>query len=261
VEVALACASHSGEPAHLDRVADWLRRLGTDAGSLECGPDLPLDEAARRAALARGEVPAAVFNCCSGKHAGFLTVARHLGVDPEGYIEPDHPVQVLVTEAVAELCRFEVPQASSPGIDGCGIPAFAVPLAHLAGGMARLVAAGTGAPGVDASPATAAAAARILHAVPPNVWWLAGTARTEVDLTAAASEPLLIKSGAEGVYMVGLPDRRQGLAIKVADGAPRAAEVAVTAVLAELGVVPSALVERSVTNKAGVVVGEFQVVP
>jgi L-asparaginase II len=244
-ELTLACASHSGEQAHLDAVAAWLERLGLTPDALECGPSFPIG---KQAAIDhhRDRRPAApIFHCCSGKHTGFLTVARHIDVDPAGYIEPGHPVQQLVTEAVEELTGHRLAD-QTPGRDGCGIPTYGIPLEGLAGAMSRLVK--PGGPG-----------ARLVQSVVGNEFWISGTDRREVGLAAAASEPLLAKVGAEGVFMAGLPGRRLGIALKVHDGAERAADAAIGAVLTRLGVLPENDDRQPVLNAAGAVVGTMTV--
>ena len=254
-ELVLACSSHSGEPPHVAAVRNWLQRLGLDEGSLECGPDVPLGTEAAIEHHRHGREPSAVLNCCSGKHAGFLTVARHLDVEPRGYIEPDHPVQRLVTEAVEQLTGRAL-RDRQPGRDGCGIPTFAIPLAALADGMRRLVTP-VALSAVD--DATAPAAAKLIEAVVGREFWISGTGRHEVTLGGLATEPLLVKTGAEGVFMAALPERGVGVALKVLDGAGRAAEVAISALLAGLGVIPADAVERPIHNKAGTEVGRMTV--
>ncbi|MEM7273243.1 MAG: asparaginase [Actinomycetota bacterium] len=250
-EVVLACSSHSGEPAHVAAVAAWLDRLGFGPADLACGPDLPMSAAAAAELHRIGEGPAVLYNCCSGKHAGFLTVIRHLALDPAGYVEPEHPLQRLVTEAIEEFTGHRLAD-QTPGRDGCAIPTFAVPLVGLAGAMQRLV------DPVGLDPATASAAARLVAAPQGRQFWIAGTGRHEVTLGDAIAEPLVVKTGAEGVFVAGLPDRGLGIAVKVADGATRAAEVAISAVLARLGILDQGAVSRAVTNTSGDVVGRIE---
>jgi len=245
-ELALGAASHSGEQAHVEAVDEWLSRIGLDRSALECGRDRPISEPEADRLLAAGESFEPIHNCCSGKHAGFLSIAQHLGHDPAGYIDRDHPVQQLVCDAVAEFTGVDVHQLSH-GRDGCGIPTFAIPLVAHATAMAKLVTSDDHA----AQRATAAIAA--------NPFWISGTDRCEVRLVEAASEPLVMKAGAEGVYMAGLPDRGVGIALKVRDGAKRAAEAAIAAALAHLGVVPESEAVSDITNKAGTVVGVMEV--
>lgn len=245
-EIALGAASHSGEPEHVAAVDAWLSRIGLDRSALECGIDRPLSAGEGDRLLAAGETFEPIHNCCSGKHTGFLTTAMHLGVEPSGYIQRDHPVQQLVTDAIAEFTGVDV-HAATNGIDGCGIPTFAFPLDALAGAMARLVTSD------DAS------AQRVTAALASNPFWISGTGRCEVQLIGAAAEPLIMKQGAEGVYMAALPERGVGIALKARDGAVRAGDAAIAGVLGHLGVVSESLGVSNIANKAGTVVGAMEV--
>lgn len=249
IELALACSSHSGEPAHVDAVRAWLARIGLDESALECGPDMPIAGPGERAGLS----PEPIYNCCSGKHTGFLTVAQHLGIDHRGYIEPDHPIQQLVTEAIEDLTGQDL-SGQTPGRDGCAIPTFAVPLADLAGSMARLTRPDELTEALTAS-GTADAARRLIVAPNDRQFWISGTGRHEVFLGDVVAEPLMVKAGADGVYMAALPERGLGFACKAEDGASRAAEVAISAMLAWAGVLAEDQVAKDVTNKSAEVVG------
>ncbi len=260
IELALACSSHSGERAHVEAVLAWLDRIGCGESDLECGPSVPIGEQAAADHHRSGAAASAILNCCSGKHAGFLTVARHLGLDTEGYIRPDHPVQRMVTGSIEELTGYRL-DSQRPGIDGCGIPTFAIPLSGLATAMSRLV-TGDGLDNVSA-----AAAERIVNAYQGRQFWVSGTGRHEVILGDAIDEPFVAKIGAEGVFMVGLPNRGLGIALKAADGASRACEAAVSATLAWLGVLgsnggdgPSPAQALELKNKAGTVIGQRSVI-
>lgn len=248
-ELALACASHSGEPEHVEAVLHWLSRLDLSEADLECGPDIPLGRAAKAEFHAARSHPSPVFNCCSGKHAGFLTAARHCGEPTAAYIERRSPVQRRVTSAIAELTGMDLAGVES-GIDGCGIPVFALPLERLAFAMARL------ANPVDLASDLAEASARVVDAA-QRVFWVSGTDRTENKVGPAATEPLVLKAGAEGVFMAALPDRGVGIALKSADGTPRASHGAIKAILGHLGVLPSPGNEP-ILNKAGTVSGELR---
>ena len=246
VEVALGAASHSGEAEHVEAVDSWLGRIGLDRSALECGIDRPISVAEGDRLLRAGETFEAIHNCCSGKHTGFLTTAIHLGVDPAGYIHRDHPVQELVTDAIAEFTGVDV-HAETSGADGCGIPTFAIPLDALARSMARLVTSED------------EAAQRVTTALSNNPFWISGTDRCEVNVVGAATEPLVMKQGAEGVYMAALPERGLGIALKVRDGAVRAGNAAIAGVLGYLGVVSESLGVSNIANKAGTVVGAMEV--
>lgn len=226
-ELALACASHKGEPAHVEAVEAWLRRIGLGPAALECGVQPPRTlEAANRAILAGTPLSAAYHNC-SGKHAGFLSVCVACGDDPSGYIDPDHPAQKRVGRALAEMTGCDV-AAVPAGRDGCGIPTYCMPLRSLATGMARLA---------DPSKLPAAraeAARRLVAAMTRQPFYVNGTGGFATEVMAAA--PLCcVKGGAEGVFAAALPSLGLGFALKIDDGAMRAAECAAAHILRELG--------------------------
>jgi L-asparaginase II len=251
-ELALACASHSAETEHVEMVLAWLERMGLSEDDLECGADRPLGQQARRDFYARREALRAVYNGCSGKHAGFLTVARQLGEPTAGYIEPTSAVQQHVTSAIETMTGLDL-SGHQPGLDGCGIPVYAVPLQRLAFAMARLVDPS------DLEPDLAKAASRVVGAA-RLAFWVSGTGRTEMIVGAHALEPVVIKTGAEGVFMAGLPERGLGIALKASDGAARAARVAIKALLRQLDALPPDQPEIPIpiANKAGALVGELR---
>ena len=247
VELALACASHNGEPGHVAAVDAWLARIGCTADDLECGVEQ----------AHRDEDPAATAarNNCSGKHAGFLTVARHLGVATAGYIRPDHPVQELVRAALAETTRTALDPAEA-GVDGCGIPVHPMPLHAIA-----TAAAGFGTP--SEWPAERSDAAhRLAAAMVAEPWFVAGTGRLCTDLLAAAAGDVLVKYGAEGVQLAALPRLGLGIAVKVEDGSRPASEVALGHALAEVEGHDRADVfdpRRRITNHVGTHVADLRV--
>ena len=228
-ELALSCASHSGEPMHVDRVERWLERIDCKESDLACGPHLPIYEPAAHAMIREGRKPCRVHNNCSGKHTGFLTLARHLGVSTANYERPDHPVQNLVRMTIAEMCEVEA-KSMPIGIDGCAAPNYAIPLRNLAQGMARLGnTAGLGA-------TRAKAAKRLIDAWREYPELVSGTGRACTDLIRASSNRTVVKTGAEGVFTAVLPERGLGVALKIDDGGTRGAETAMARVLVMLGV-------------------------
>jgi L-asparaginase II len=229
-ELALACASHSGEAFHVDTAAAWLTRIDCDETCLACGAHMPNNEAASRALIREGGAPTRLHNNCSGKHTGFLTVARHLGVETAGYERPDHPVQRQALGAIAEMCGIDA--AAMPiGIDGCTAPAAAMPLQALATAMARI------ADPSGLSPARAEAAGRLYAAVRANPLYVAGTGRVCTTIIEAAGGAASVKTGAEGAFVAVLGELGLGIALKIDDGAGRGAETVIAAVLDALGVV------------------------
>ncbi|MFV0259545.1 MAG: asparaginase [Acidimicrobiales bacterium] len=251
-ELALACASHSGEPNQVAGVESVLARIGCSAADLECGTAPPLGEEPARDWIRAGCPSRPLVHCCSGKHAGVLATAVHHRERVIGYIAPDHPAQQRVTAALAAVTR--VPLTAPPGVDGCGFPVHTVALSALARGMARLVEP-------SRLPAELAAAAPRIVAAARLGYWVSGPGRYEALTQAAAERPVLIKSGAEGVMLGALPGPRLGFALKAEDGAPRAVEAATSALLARLGVLSTAAHQGEpapIRNAAGVTVGEVR---
>ena len=257
-ERALACASHNGEPMHTRAVRAWLGRLGLSPADLECGEQDPGTAEAVHALYRAGGHAGPEHNNCSGKHSGFLTVCRHMGVAPAGYLDPSHPAQAAVCRTMAEMCEVDLGRADL-GTDGCGVPTIAMPLLGLAQGMARL-----------ADPARladrrAAACRAIVAAMAAYPLMVAGTGRACSVLLEAGAGRVVVKGGAEGVYAAAWPEKGLGIAVKVADGAGRAAEVAMAHVLRRLGALDDEAWgrldgwhDRTLTNWAGTRVGTIR---
>ena len=264
-EIALACGSHAGEPSHVATAESMLAKAGLSPSLLECGAHWPLGAEAARSLAARGEQPTALHNNCSGKHAGFLCVARRLGLAPEGYVRADHPVMQAVLAAVTAMTGAPL-SAGTCGIDGCSIPAPAMPLTALARGFARL-ATGSGLP-----PDLAEAASRIRSAMAESPGMIAGADCFDTRVTAASGGAVIMKSGAEGMAVATLPGQGFGIAVKIDDGAGRAAEAALAAVIGRLLASPDGFPEsplgrllsdqtrRPLRNWHGTVVGEIRAV-
>jgi L-asparaginase II len=256
-ELALACASHRGESVHTARVAAWLERIGLGPSDLECGVHLPYDEEAAHELLRRGEAPSPVHNNCSGKHAGMLTTAVHRGEPTRGYIRRDHPVQQRILGVLEQMTGHDLSRAPW-GHDGCGIPTIGIPLGGIAMAMARL-ADPSGLPAHRAE-----AAARLCRAWGAHPHLVGGRHSYDTRLMKAAGGRVLLKVGAEGVMCAVVPELGLGAAVKVEDGADRAAGVAMAAILGGLGVLPepdgelAALLRPQLANRAGLRVGEVR---
>ena len=257
-EIALACASHNGEPRHVESVTAWLSRIGCSVADLECGRHLPYHTASAEALIRAGTAPTAAHNNCSGKHAGFLTTARHLGEPTKGYIRYEHPVQQRILGLLEQMAGLDLGEAPR-GVDGCGIPVIGIPLGNTAMAMARL------ADPDRLPPARAAAARRILAAMTAEPFMVAGTGRFCTAVMEVAGAAVALKTGAEGVYAAALPTVGLGVALKVDDGAGRAAEVAMGCVLRHLKLL-SADQERAlaaqltppIRNRVGLETGRVQ---
>lgn len=252
-ELALACASHSGEPGHVATVGRMLSRAGLDAGALKCGAHWPLNQAAAQALARGGGKAEAIHNNCSGKHAGFLCTTCALGADVTRYVEPEHPVQREVKATLESLTGASL----SPdvcAVDGCSVPTWAMPLSALALAFARF---GSGA---HLASDRAKAAARLREACAAHPWYVAGTGRFCTELMQRLGARVFVKTGAEGVYCAALPEQGLGIAVKCDDGAGRAAEVMLAATLARW--ISSDEVERfarpALRNWNGITVGALR---
>ncbi len=224
-ELALACASHSGEREHAELAASILAGTGLDETALECGSHWPSNHDATVALARSGQLPNPLHNNCSGKHAGFLCVCCHQEIGYRGYVKFDHAFQKLVRETMEEVTGARHGRENA-AIDGCAIPTYAVPLKNLAIGFARMVT------GNGLAPVRAKAAKRLLSACMAEPFYVAGTGRVCTKLMEAALGRIFVKVGAEGVYCAAIPELGLGIALKCEDGAGRAAEVAISALLA-----------------------------
>ncbi len=235
-ELAIACASHSGEPRHVATVRGWLERMGLGEDDLECGAHWPRHHRQSLHDMIRaGEEPGPAHNNCSGKHTGMLATAHHLGETLGGYVAPTHGVQQRILGTLEALCGLDLGDAPR-GTDGCSVPTWGIPLANLALAFARI-----GAPDDSLPPERAAAATRIRKAVAAHPEMVAGTGRYCTVMMAAAGESIFVKTGAEGVFCAALPEYGLGVALKCDDGAARAAQMMLTAVLRRIGVLDDAL--------------------
>jgi L-asparaginase II len=219
-EIALACASHNGEPEHVRVARSMLAKAETPETCYECGVHWPMRAETQQELARRGGAPEQVHNNCSGKHAGMLALARQLSAPLTDYVKIDHPVQQAVAKAIAGYCDVD-PAKLAWGIDGCSVPTWAFPLRNMALGFARLT--------------TTAAGRRITEAVRKHPFMVAGTGRFDTRLMQALPR-VFAKVGAEGVYCGCIPHAGLGFALKCDDGGTRAAEVAIAGVLATLNV-------------------------
>lgn len=223
-EIALAVSSHSGEEAHAAASASMLKKAGQEPGCLECGAHWPMGEAAARALATRGLKPTALNNNCSGKHAGFVCLSCEIGVDPAGYIGADHAVQKAVRGAMEDMTGAAHTD-DLRGTDGCSIPTYAIPLAAMARGFARI------ASGHGVGPERRKAIETIRAAVAAHPFMVAGTGRFDTRMMEIMGARVFCKTGAEGVYCAALPELGYGIALKCDDGAGRAAEVVMAALV------------------------------
>jgi len=256
-DLALACASHQGEPIHTRRVAAWLDRLGLPESALACGPDYPSHQGTVADLLRAGVVPSRIYHNCSGKHCGYLTVARHMGWPVESYRDPSHPTQRLYLDNFSDLLDGDA-HALPLGVDGCTLPAPALSMADMARSMARYAAAGA------RSDKRGQAIRRLQEAMRAHPALVAGTGQPNVRLTEATHGRIIMKGGAEGYVVAFIPDQGLGIALKVADGNSRARMVALLAVLRELKLLDDGeaaaladIAETRILNSIGTEVGHI----
>lgn len=229
-ELALAAGSHVGTPRHVETADAMRQRIGAALAEIGCGAHQPYDNAALARLIGRGEAATVLHNNCIGKHLGMIATARHLGEPVEGYLAPDHPVQRRIRGLLEALGGAKL-GGMPVGIDGCSAPTFALPLGALARAFARF-----GSPD-RLDPPLALACRRIAAAMIAEPVMVAGEGRLSTELIAATQGAVLLKEGAEGVIAGAVPRKGLGFALKVTDGAGRAAEVAALALLRYFGVI------------------------
>lgn len=263
-EIALACASHSGEPIHTEVAASMLRKIGLRPEALKCGIHEPFSPEVARRLREKGEEPNVLQNNCSGKHAGMLALALHLGAPIETYDEPGNPVQLAIGKTVSAFSGVPL-EDIAVGVDGCGVPVFGITVKAMALMYARLVS-----PPAEFDSKTRTACVRIVSAMTGYPELIGGTSdRLDTELMRATKGRLVSKVGAEGVYTVGVLScedwpRGLGLALKIEDGDDhRARPTVVIESLRQLGILANESLEAvsryaffPVRNRRGDVVGE-----
>ncbi|NRB34975.1 MAG: asparaginase [Rhodobacteraceae bacterium] len=223
--LALACASHNAAQIHLDRVGAWMEQLGLEDEAFCCGPQESRDTEVREAMIRAHESPCRIHNNCSGKHAGFLTLTQYMRASAD-YVAIDHPVQQAVRADFDQLTGVD-----SPGYapDGCSAPNFQTTVTGLARAMAWFARV------QDGSGRLESAGQRLREAMIAHPDLVAGEGRACTRLMRACQGRAAIKTGAEGVFIAILPEQRLGIALKIEDGATRAAECAIAALLVRYG--------------------------
>jgi L-asparaginase II len=246
--IALACASHWAEPRHVELARQWLKKISLDESVFACGPHYPADEKAVQAMIKRDEKPTAVHNNCSGKHLGLISATLAHGQNPRGYADYHHFIQQKLRQVLSQISGYSFEQAQW-GIDGCGIPTYAVPLQVIA----RLI-------------ADAMSRERIIAAIQKNPTLISGTEGLCTKMIQVTKGRVIAKTGAEGVYTA--LDLRQNLvfALKVKDGQTRASQAAILKLLQVQGALSEEEYTRilppqgnKILNWAGTEVGEIRV--
>ncbi|HKS08869.1 MAG TPA: asparaginase [Pyrinomonadaceae bacterium] len=264
-EVALACASHNGEPIHTELAASMLEKIGLGPEALKCGVHEPYSVEAARVLRERGEAPNVLHNNCSGKHAGMLAAALQLGAPTDTYNRPEHPVQLAIGKAIAQFTDVPV-EDLAVAVDGCAVPVFGMTVKAMGLAYARLVS-----PPTSFDEATRRACERIVRVMSTYPELIGGTSdRLDTEIMRAAPGRLISKVGAEGVYTAGIKPceewpRGLGVALKIEDGDDRRARpVVVVETLRQLRVLKDESLEAvakyayfPVLNRPGDLVGEI----
>jgi L-asparaginase II len=265
--LAIFSASHNGEPVHTNLVADALQRAGLSQANLQCGIHPPFD----RETAEQTPEPGPIHNNCSGKHTGMLALASHLGLSLDDYLDPASPLQQRILATVAAAVGVE-PASIAIGVDGCGVPVFGLPLTRMALAYGRLA-------DPERMPSDLVEPARrFREAMRAHPYLVAG--RKRICTALMSTLPVLAKSGADGVYSVGLLSEAVersavlrglgaqggvGIALKMESGAAKERDLVIVGVLDQLGLLGEAEREAlrtwrpsSIRNHAGKTVGEVR---
>jgi L-asparaginase II len=258
VQLCLSCASHNGEEKHIMAIASYMKRTGVRESMLACGAHLPYNEQAAHELIRRDVKPTPIVNNCSGKHTGMMATCIHLKENPEGYERYDHPQQVRVRRALSETMQLDVHKAPY-GIDGCGIPTYALPLKNLALGMVSLISA-------KESADRRFAARKLIEAVRREPFYIAGTGDFNTEVILKTDGRCVVKGGAEGVFCGVIPEKGLAFALKAEDGSGRASQAAAGCLLQSYGAITAAeseslksYLQPKVKNWKGLEVGQIRV--
>lgn len=251
-EIAVICGSHNAEAEHLEQVNSILEKVGLNPNSLKCGAQIPSAKDVRNELRQKGLKPSDIHNNCSGKHAGFLALAKYLGLDIDTYLDENHPIQKIIKRTIAEM--FELPENSLVlGEDGCSAPNYAVPLWHLALGYKNLMENNL------FSEKRKQACETILNVCLENPFLLAGTGRYCTEIIKKSNGTVLGKTGADGVFCMAIPHLELGVAIKIDDGKMGPQYIVAQAIINSLGISLSeplnAYIESPITNCNNHIVG------
>jgi len=210
-ELAIMCASHNGEDFHVSAVRSILHKIGLDESYLQCGPAYSFgNPKVTEEYMRKGIPPMAVINNCSGKHSAMLALCQSEGYDTADYYKPEHPVQQRILAKLAGISEY--PQEKiSIGVDGCGVPVFALPIFNMALAYAKFT-------NMTETAADYAAAELLCDAMTNNPEMIAGSGSFTSELMRVAGGTLIAKEGADGVYCIGMRGSKLGIAIKCEDG-------------------------------------------
>ncbi len=227
--LAMACASHMGEKHHMETLNQWMEKIKFSEAGFRCGPAYPGHEPTQFEMIRRGAKPSPLIHNCSGKHLGIVSTCLAMGEDPTNYHLPTHKAQVRIRKNLSDLMRVSL-DTMPLGSDGCGIPTYGIPLQAIAVGASSFFSREA-----SISNSRSQALQRILHAWRNNPRYVSGTDNFSTVLAETTKGNALLKSGAEGAFVGLMPEKKLAFALKVADGAKRAAEVAAALLFKQFG--------------------------
>jgi len=250
--IALTTASHHAETIHQRMVNDWLKKMNLNENHLSCGPAWPWNEKDQFEAYSKYKINRKIFHNCSGKHCGHLAVCQHKDLPIENYQNKEHPIQKNLIQLIEDLSKYKI---NHIGVDGCTLPNPLMPLKKFAFAVAQLA-------DYKKLNEYSAIAKRIFDSCVKFPEIAGGSQSINSILTKLSNEKIFFKNGAEGVFVAIIPEQKSALAVKIVDGASRAAEVAIAGLISELNIINSDQIEkikkRPVENSAGEIIGTIK---
>ena len=247
--IALTTASHHAEDIHQKMIDSWLKKINLKEKHLSCGPSWPWNIKDKFKAHAKYKAKRKIFHNCSGKHCGHLAVSKYKNLPIKNYQNKDHPIQKDLINLVEDLSKYKIKKI---GVDGCTLPNPLIPLKKFAFAMAQLA-------DYKKLNEHSAIAKRIFDSCVKFPEITGGNKSINSILTKISKGKVFVKNGAEGVFVAIIPEKKSALAVKIIDGARRAAEVAIAGLISELKVIQNDQIEKikksPVKNSAGQIIG------
>ena len=250
--IALTTASHHAENIHQKMINNWLKKINLKEKHLSCGPSWPWNIKDQFKAHTRYKIKRRIFHNCSGKHCGHLAVSQYKNLPIKNYQNKDHPIQKDLIKLIEDLSKYKI---KNIGVDGCTLPNPLIPLKKFAFAMAQLA-------DYKKLNEHSAIAKRIFNSCVKFPEIAGGSQSINSILTKLSNKKVFFKNGAEGVFVAIIPEQKSALAVKIVDGASRAAEVAVAGLISELNIINNNQIEkikkRPVKNSAGEIIGTIK---
>ena len=247
--IALTTASHHAENIHQKMINNWLKKMNLKEKHLSCGPSWPWNIKDQFKAHAKYKIKRKIFHNCSGKHCGHLEVCRYKNLPIKNYQNKDHPIQRDLIKLIEDLSKYKI---KNVGVDGCTLPNPLIPLKKFAFATAQLA-------DYKKLNVHSAIAKRIFDSCVKFPEIAGGSKSINSILTKLSNGKVFVKNGAEGIFVAIIPEKKSALAVKIIDGAARAAEVAIAGLLSELKIINNEKIKkRPIKNSAGQIVGSMK---